>query len=99
MSNITTFSGNYSVTGFEVTLKFSGVPKYLKMPYSAISRFHDPSVGFHLQFEQDPAEDEIDTPPPEKPKTAAGGKAGKSDKKAPGGDGAEVVSLDSFRKK
>ena len=36
---------------FEVTLKFGGVPKYLKVPYMAITRFHDPSVGFALQFE------------------------------------------------
>ncbi|NNE59259.1 MAG: hypothetical protein HKN36_14220 [Hellea sp.] len=36
---------------FEVTLKFGGVPKYLKVPYTGITRFHDPSVGFALQFE------------------------------------------------
>ncbi len=36
---------------FEVTLKFGGIPKYLKVPYHAISRFHDPSVGFALQFD------------------------------------------------
>lgn len=36
---------------FEVTLKFGGVPKYIKVPYTAITRFHDPSVGFALQFE------------------------------------------------
>ena len=40
---------------FEVTLKFGGIPKYLKVPYHAISRFHDPSVGFALQFDA-PAE-------------------------------------------
>jgi len=33
-------------TEFEVTLKFGGIPKYLKVPYHAITRFHDPSVGF-----------------------------------------------------
>jgi hypothetical protein len=90
-------------TGFEVTLKFSGVPKYLKMPYSAISRFHDPSVGFHLQFEQESTADESEVAPAsETPKAAAGGKskASPDDKKKPvSGDGAEVVSLDSFRKK
>lgn len=37
---------------FEVTLKFAGVPKYLKVPYLAITRFHDPSVGFALQFDR-----------------------------------------------
>lgn len=40
---------------FEVTLKFGGVPKYLAVPYTAITRFHDPSVGFALQFDP-PAE-------------------------------------------
>lgn len=88
---------NVTETGFEVTLKFSGVPKYLKMPYSAISRFHDPSVGFHLQFEHDSAEDEAGFPNDPKPKK------GKADVGAStageNGDGAQVVSLDSFRKK
>lgn len=42
---------------FEVTLKFGGIPKYLKVPYLAVTRFHDPSVGFALQFD---APSEID---------------------------------------
>ena len=49
---------------FEVTLKFGGVPKYLSVPYVAITRFHDPSVGFAMQF--DPPEemqDKQDSPP------------------------------------
>ena len=46
---------------FEVTLKFGGVPRYLKVPYTAVTRFHDPSVGFALQFDT-PAEME-DAPP------------------------------------
>ncbi len=36
---------------FEVTLKFGGVPKFLSVPYTAVTRFHDPSVGFALQFD------------------------------------------------
>ena len=36
---------------FEVTLKFGGIPKYLRVPYHAITRFHDPSVGFSLTFD------------------------------------------------
>ena len=40
---------------FEVTLKFGGVPKYISVPYTAITRFHDPSVGFAMQF--DPPEE------------------------------------------
>ena len=45
---------------FEVTLKFGGVPKFLYVPYLAITRFHDPSVGFAMQF--DPPEEMQDTP-------------------------------------
>jgi len=71
--------------GFEVTLKFSGVPQYLKLPYTAISRFHDPSVGFHLQFDNDDI-----------PENA--GEAMVSSMAA-SSDSADVVSLDSFRKK
>ena len=90
---------NVTETGFEVTLKFSGVPKYLKMPYSAISRFHDPSVGFHLQFEHDDTDEEAGFPDDDpKPNTGKGGSSGSSPGDS-GGDGAEVVSLDSFRKK
>ena len=52
-------------TEFEVTLKFGGIPKYLKVPYHAITRFHDPSVGFALQFdpppEMEPSESETIT--------------------------------------
>jgi hypothetical protein len=36
--------------GFEVTLKFGGVPKYLFVPWRAVTRFHDPSVDFRLHF-------------------------------------------------
>ncbi len=46
---------------FEVTLKFGGIPKYLKVPYHAISRFHDPSVGFALQFDPPPEMDGSDS--------------------------------------
>ncbi len=46
---------------FEVTLKFGGVPKFLSVPYLAITRFHDPSVGFAMQF--DPPEEMKDSPP------------------------------------
>lgn len=101
---------------FEVTLKFGGVPKYLKVPYSAVNRFHDPSVGFHLQFEptmealaatdnDDAAE--VKAPAKLEPK-AEKKKSGKTRTKADdapaesakaSGNGAEVVSLDSFRKK
>ncbi len=53
---------------FEVTLKFGGIPKYLKVPYLALTRFHDPSVGFALQFDP-PKEMEPATPTLTKLKT------------------------------
>jgi hypothetical protein len=53
---------------FEVTLKFGGVPKYLSVPYTAITRFHDPSVGFAMQFDPpEEMEDSVESQP--KPKT------------------------------
>ncbi len=77
---------------FSVMLKFGGMPKVLALPYTAVTRFYDPSVQFLLQFEPPATVDEIaaeiaatepaDTPPP------------------PSGDeGPKVVSLDQFRKK
>jgi len=44
-------------TEFEVTLKFGGIPKYLKVPYHA-----DPSVGFALQFDPPTEMDETEEP-------------------------------------
>ena len=72
-------------TEFEVTLKFGGIPIYLKVPYHAISRFHDPSVGFALQFDL-PPEMENSEPvaqiAPAKPTTALGAPAKKTVSKA-----------------
>lgn len=100
---------------FEVTLKFGGVPKYLKVPYTAITRFHDPSVGFALQFdppkEMEPAPPTLAKLEPATANSATGvakkpaSKAkAKKDKKTDDAVAAEetgekVVSLDSFRKK
>ena len=73
-------------TEFEVTLKFGGIPKYLKVPYHAISRFHDPSVGFALQFDPPPEMETSDLAPvaqlapvkTAKPTTALGAPAKKT---------------------
>ncbi|MGB3455052.1 MAG: ClpXP protease specificity-enhancing factor SspB [Litorimonas sp.] len=100
---------------FEVTLKFGGIPKYLRVPYHAITRFHDPSVGFSLAFDVPP---EMDSGPVMDiaPTTSLGAPAptglgapakpavkpeaeGTDDDDTPEDDGPKVVSLDSFRKK
>jgi hypothetical protein len=76
---------------FSVMLKFGGMPKVLAMPYTAVTRFYDPSVQFLLQFESpamveevadEAPEIETDAPPP-----------------PTGDDGPKVGSLDQFRKK
>jgi hypothetical protein len=70
---------------FEVSLAFGGVPARLRIPFAAITRFADPSVGFGLQFEVERTQAEAE--PPARP----------HEPQAPG-DGT-VVPLDAFRKK
>lgn len=84
---------------FEVTLKFNGVPKYLKVPYAAVNRFHDPSVGFHLQFELNGDDGEMARIHPAEPAQANSPEANQASASDDGDNSAEVVSLDSFRKK
>jgi len=76
---------------FSVMLKFGGMPKVLTVPYSAVTRFYDPSVQFLLEFddpELEPAE-VSEIPAPTRPHAPSGGDD----------DGPKVVSLDQFRKK
>lgn len=75
---------------FSVMLKFGGMPKVLSMPYTAVTRFYDPSVQFLLQFETPAAVEEIaaEAPEPSEPPPPPAGD-----------DGPKVVSLDQFRKK
>lgn len=76
---------------FEVTLRFNKIPKYLRVPFDAVTQFHDPSVGFTLRFDAPAASSDAGdaksapepAPTPVKPDE-------------PGG---QVVSLDAFRKK
>lgn len=91
---------------FAVTLKFQGRSNRLKVPFAAVTAFGDPSVNFGLQLrtalrQRDadarnvPAEDEEEARPAEGSGTAA--KAA-----AAGGKGqpaAQVIALDTFRKK
>ena len=75
--------------GFAVTLNFGNAPERLRIPFDALRTFVDPSVEFGLRFETQDGEDEegtADAPAtePEAPAVPAGG--------------AEVVSLDKWRK-
>jgi len=73
---------------FSVMLKFGGMPKVLTAPYTAVTRFYDPSVQFLLQFEPPEILEGEPEPPAPAPKP-----------KPSGEDGPKVVSLDQFRKK
>jgi uncharacterized protein len=100
-----------SETGFEAGLSFGGIPEKLSVPFAAIKGFFDPSVQFGLQFEEQNAEPE-EAPAPAEPKKPAAVPApapapaarpapAAAAKPAPKPEpsGAEVVSLDRFRKK
>jgi hypothetical protein len=98
---------------FEVGLSFGGVPEKLIIPFEAVTAFFDPAVQFGLQFapaDAAPA-DEIEAgaepaeaPAPvekaaEEPAKSEALSAPRTKNETPGGAGAEVVSLDRFRKK
>lgn len=89
---------------FEVGLSFNQVPEKLHIPFAAIKGFYDPSVQFGLEFVVEtpaPADAEECGPvrltpraEPESPAPALS----KTEKNS-GEKPADVVSLDSFRKK
>jgi hypothetical protein len=98
---------------FEVTLKFKGIPKYLRVPFDAVIQFHDPSVGFTLRFDapvltpsSEPAT--FPAPQPRSPNAASAKPAAKPPAASPArpgeappaaAPGGQVVSLEAFRKK
>lgn len=77
---------------FSVDLMFGGIPQTLVIPFDAISYFADPYARFGLSFDIGPAED--DDTDDESDDTAAGTKPEKEEHKP-----AEVISIDSFRKR
>ncbi|RDW14498.1 SspB family protein [Paracoccus thiocyanatus] len=77
--------------GFRITLNFGNSPEPLYIPFDALRTFVDPSVEFGLRFENhDEREDE------EEPEEEEGAPP-EPDDDGPAG-GAEVVSLDKWRK-
>ena len=101
-------------TGFEVGLSFSDVPEKLEIPFSAVRGFYDPSVNFELEFDvktdvvaaDEPAAQAAPEPlniVSEKKPKAEKKAAAEPEKKPAAADaatkGADVVSLDAFRKK
>ena len=84
---------------FSITLSFNNVAEKLVIPFAALTAFADPSVKFGLQFNAELLDEDDEelfagdpsqpVQPPAKPRTSLSGDA----------KGAEVISLDTFRKK
>lgn len=85
-------------TYFEIVLKFSGVPQHLQIPFTAITRFFDPSVNFGLTFEAsatDQDDENIISAP-----DLSGNTSATDPQELPKVTGTDtVISLDSFRRK
>ena len=82
---------NVSDKEFGVQLTFDGRPFFIRVPFSSLVEFKDPSTEFMLSFRpqqvpnQQPKEESIELPLEEKPGTVP--------------DDKRVVSLDEFRRK
>ena len=81
---------------FSVTLFLGGKPSPMIIPFEAVTSFNDPSVGFGLQFgiaDDDDSDDDDhdDISSPDDQPTQSNDDAS--------GNGADVVSLDTFRKR
>ena len=103
-----------SDSGFEVGLSFGGIPEKLGVPFEAVKGFFDPSVQFGLQFDEVSTDAETapaQTTKPAAPGQATASPAAVPAASEPAtpapipasepkpAAGAEVVSLDRFRKK
>ena len=98
--------------GFAVTLHFGGVADRLIVPFACVTQFADPSASFALQFAsageaREPEEEDGPGRPSAEvsPLRLAGQPTGEDaedgddDPEPPKSGGADVVSLDRFRKK
>lgn len=102
---------NVREDGFEVGLSFRNIPEKLSVPFASVTGFFDPSVQFGLKFDNPDApgaaDEDVDgetsgaaVEPLRQPEPSGTEEQGAdaAPAVAPEG-GAEVVSLDKFRKK
>jgi hypothetical protein len=88
-------------SAFSVTLTFNNNPERLVIPLRAITVFADPSVNFVLPFQTTDAAavEEAPAPAPKAAPAPAIAKPAAAKEPEDGDKGAQVVSLDKFRKK
>jgi uncharacterized protein len=86
-----------SADAFSVGLSFGGKPERLTVPFAALTGFADPSVKFGLQFTAAAAAPAAPENPPAPPVPAD--QPGAAEAKPPAPQGAEIVTLDRFRKR
>jgi len=79
---------------FTVGLSFGGVPATLRVPFAAVTQFHDPAVEFALTFQANAAEELLE----EHEEAENDVPDGTQDEEAKE-DGSNVVSVDFTRKK
>ena len=90
---------------FRVTLTFNKMPETLDVPFRALTGFFDPSVQFGLQFQGAGESGEktqvtaAGAPPPARPEDLEPSGSEPSPEPEAAEDGANVVTLDQFRKK
>lgn len=84
---------------FMVTLQFKGVPERLVVPFDAITQFADPSANFALQFQPVPAHETAENDQQSETHAPEETEETPPDDDTPPSGGADVVSLDRFRKK
>jgi hypothetical protein len=82
---------------FSITLSFGGRHERLTIPFSALTAFADPSVKFGLQFEAN--EEEMQSKPPALKATKQAESPAPQQPSSAERKGADVVALDTFRKK
>src|SRR3954449_11957353 len=80
--------------GFSVGLSFGGVPSTLRVPFAAVTQFHDPAVEFALTFHADATD-----VPAEEHEEAENDAPATAEDEAAKEDGSNVVNVDFTRKK
>ncbi len=85
--------------GFAVTLSFEGKHERLKVPWSTVVAFVDPSVQFGLQFTRGEAAKAAEPPAKPEPKKTEPAQALPKPPAPPSDGEGRVVALDQFRKK